>query len=61
MENNWQHDVVKIFGKEIITKRKVGFLGDEGISYKYSGKTKIAEKWLKFILEIKSTVERMLK
>ena len=58
-EINWQHDVVKIFGKEIITKRKVAFLGDEGISYKYSGKTKIAEKWLKFILEIKSTVEQI--
>jgi alkylated DNA repair dioxygenase AlkB len=58
-EINWQHDVVKIFGKEIVTKRKVAFLGDEGISYKYSGKTKIAEKWLKFILEIKSTVEQI--
>ena len=66
-EINWQHDVVKIFGKEITTKRKVAFLGDEGISYKYSGKTKIAEKflnstnvnWLKFILEIKSTVEQI--
>ena len=58
-EINWQHDVVKIFGKEIITKRKVAFLGDEGIFYKYSGKTKIAEKWLKFILEIKSTVEQI--
>jgi alkylated DNA repair dioxygenase AlkB len=58
-EINWQHDVVKIFGKEIITKRKVAFLGDEGISYKYSGKTKIAENWLKFILEINSTVEQI--
>ena len=58
-EINWQHDVVKIFGKEIVTKRKVAFLGDEGISYKYSGKNKIAENWLKFILEIKSTVEQI--
>ena len=58
-EINWQHDVVKIFGKEIITKRKVAFLGDEGISYKYSGKNKIAENWLKFILEIKSAVEEI--
>lgn len=58
-EINWQHDVVKIFGKEITTKRKVTFLGDEGISYKYSGKNKIAENWLKFILEIKSTVEQI--
>jgi len=58
-EINWQHDVVKIFGKEIVTKRKVAFLGDEGISYKYSGKNKIAENWLKFILEIKYTVEQI--
>ncbi|WDT67502.1 alpha-ketoglutarate-dependent dioxygenase AlkB family protein [Cloacibacterium sp. TD35] len=58
-EINWQHDVVKIFGKEITTKRKVAFLGDEGVSYKYSGKNKIAENWLKFILEIKSTVEQI--
>jgi len=58
-EVNWQHDVIKMFGKEIVTKRKVAFLGDEGISYKYSGKTKIAENWLKFILEIKSTVEQI--
>ena len=58
-EINWQHDVVKIFGKEIITKRKVAFLGDEGISYKYSGKTKIAEKWIKILSEIKSTVEQI--
>ena len=58
-EVNWQHDVIKMFGKEIVTKRKVAFLGDEGISYKYSGKNKIAENWLKFILEIKSTVEQI--
>ncbi len=58
-EVNWQHDVIKMFGKEIVTKRKVAFLGDEGISYKYSGKNKIAENWLKFILEIKSMVEQI--
>ena len=58
-EINWQHDVVKIFGKEIVTKRKVAFLGDEGISYKYSGNTKIAEKWIKILSEIKSTVEQI--
>lgn len=58
-EINWQHDVVKIFGKEIVTKRKVAFYGDEGIQYKYSGKTKIAENWLEFILEIKCVVEEI--
>lgn len=58
-EINWQHDLVKIFGKEIITKRKVAWYGDETFSYQYSGKTKIAEKWLDFLESIKSTVEEI--
>ncbi len=58
-EINWKHDVVKMFGKEIVTKRKVAFYGDKGISYKYSGKTKIAENWSDFLLEIKSAVEEI--
>lgn len=56
---NWKHDVVKMFGKEIVTKRKVAFYGNERIEYRYSGETKIAENWPDFLLEIKSTVERI--
>ena len=48
-EINWQNDIVKIFGKEIITKRKVSWYGDLPFQYKYSGKTKIAENWLEFL------------
>lgn len=58
-EVNWQYDVIKMFGKEITTKRKVAFYGDEEIQYKYSGKSKIAENWIKIILEIKSAVEEI--
>lgn len=58
-EINWQNDIVKIFGKEIITKRKVAWYGDEAFQYKYSGKTKIAENWLEFLTSIKSTVEEI--
>ncbi|GGP01774.1 DNA methylase [Cloacibacterium rupense] len=58
-EINWQNDIVKIFGKEIVTKRKVAWYGDEAFQYKYSGKTKIAENWLDFLVSIKSTVEEI--
>lgn len=58
-EINWKHDIIKMFGKEIVTKRKVAFYGDKGISYRYSGKTKSAENWPDFLLEIKSTVEEI--
>lgn len=56
-EINWQSDVVNIFGKEWITKRKVAFYGDKGISYQYSGQKKIAKKWTDLLLEIKAVVE----
>lgn len=56
---NWQHDIVKILGKEIITKRKVAWYGDEAFLYKYSGKIKIAENWPDFLISIKSTVEQI--
>lgn len=58
-EINWQNDVVKIFGKEIVTKRKVALYGDIGINYKYSGKIKTAEKWTNLLTEIKSLIEEI--
>lgn len=58
-EIKWQHDVVKIFGKEFVTKRKVALYADEGITYQYTGKTKIAENWTDVLLQIKSSVEEI--
>jgi hypothetical protein len=36
----WKNEVVVMFGKEIITKRKVAFYSDLNIEYRYSQKTK---------------------
>lgn len=55
----WKPDVVKIFGKEIVTKRKIALYGDEGITYTYTGKTKNAEKWTDVLLEIKFFIEQI--
>jgi alkylated DNA repair dioxygenase AlkB len=33
----WQHDVVKMYGKTIVTKRKVAWYGVPGLKYRYSG------------------------
>lgn len=40
---DWQNDELIIFGKSIVTKRKVAWYAQENKSYKYSGKTKIAK------------------
>ncbi len=53
----WKNEEIIIFGKEIISKRKVAFYGDEGIEYTYSNKTKKGLVWTDHLLKIKSLVE----
>lgn len=59
LENiDWKHDEAIIFGKKIITKRKVAWYGDEGFSYTYSNTTKHALAWTKELLELKKIAEQ---
>jgi len=54
---NWQNDVVKIFGKEIITKRKTAWYGDEEFDYTYSGINRKAIIWDKTFGALKEKIE----
>jgi len=54
---DWENDKAIIFGKLIITKRKVAWYGDEPFSYTYSKTTKSALPWNKELLELKQMVE----
>lgn len=50
----WENDVVNIFGKQIVTKRKVAWYGDKPFEYSYSKTTRKALPWtedLKAILQ----------
>ena len=53
----WKNDQAFIYGKLIITKRKVAWYGDKDYEYTYSGTTKRALPWTQEILEIKSIAE----
>lgn len=53
----WKNDEIILFGKKIITKRKVAWYGDSGIEYTYSKTTKKALDWTKELLQIKSLIE----
>jgi alkylated DNA repair dioxygenase AlkB len=53
----WRQDEILMFGKKIITKRKVAWYGDEGLKYTYSKTTKTAIPWSQELLELKSIVE----
>lgn len=53
----WKHDEALIFGKLIITKRKVAWYGDAGFSYTYSNIVRHALPWTKELLELKKITE----
>jgi alkylated DNA repair dioxygenase AlkB len=53
----WKNDEAFLFGKLIITKRKVAWYGDRDFEYAYSNRTKKAKVWTKELLELKNMVE----
>jgi len=55
----WKHDEAVIFGKHIITKRKVAWYGDEEYAYTYSNTTKHALLWTKDLLALKELAEQL--
>ena len=54
---DWKNDEAIIFGKKILTKRKVGWYGEEEFNYTYSKTTKKALPWTKQLLDLKKSVE----
>lgn len=54
----WRNDEAIIFGKKIITKRKVAWYGDKPFEYTYSNTSKYALPWTKELLELKILVEK---
>lgn len=56
---DWRNDKVRLYGKTIITKRKVAWYAEQAFVYRYSGSDKIALPWTGELVRIKSTVEHV--
>ncbi|WP_370981128.1 alpha-ketoglutarate-dependent dioxygenase AlkB [Agaribacterium sp. ZY112] len=56
-EVNWQYDEAKLYGKHIITKRKVAWYADQAFDYHYSGTKKRALAWIEPIAELRMLAE----
>jgi len=54
----WANDQAMMFGKLIITKRKVAWYGSEEFSYTYSKITKTALPWTEELIQLKELVEQ---
>lgn len=55
---DWKNDEAILFGKKIITKRKVAWYGDNPFRYTYSNTNKFALPWTKDLLALKRICEQ---
>ena len=55
----WENDEAVIFGKLILTKRKVAWFGERAFEYTYSKRTKYARFWTPELLELKQKCEEV--
>ena len=58
---SWRNDEAIIFGKRIVTKRKVAWYAEKPFEYSYSNTTKQALLFTKELLELKALVEKETK
>ncbi|PKV50385.1 alkylated DNA repair dioxygenase AlkB [Aquimarina sp. MAR_2010_214] len=59
LENiEWKNDEAIIFGKRIVTKRKVAWYAEKSFEYTYSNTTKLALPWISELLELKELIEQ---
>ena len=57
----WKREKIRMWGKEIVTKKRIAWYADKGKSYTYSGSTFHPEQWNELLLEIKKYVEHYIK
>ena len=55
----WENDQAVIFGKLIVTKRKVAWYGEKPFQYTYSNITKTALPWTDELLALKEKIEEL--
>ena len=54
----WRNDEAIIFGKKIVTKRRVAWYGEKPYQYIYSNTTKSALPWTEELLVLKTLIEK---
>ena len=57
----WKREQIKMWGKEIVTKKRIAWYADEYKSYTYSGSTFHPVQWNEVLLEIKKQLEQRIK
>jgi len=59
-EVKWEQRTIKMFGKTMLQPRLIGWYGDSGIKYRYSGNDFVASNWTSSLRSLKEKVENRL-
>ena len=57
----WRQETICLFGREHLTPRLSSWVADSGMDYSYSNLTMQPEPWSETLLEIKQTIEQVVK
>ena len=57
----WKREKIRMWGREIVTKKRIAWYADKGKPYTYSGSTFHPDQWNELLLEIKKYVEHYIK
>ena len=57
---DWQSRSIRMFGRVLKQPRLIGFQGDEGVCYRYSGGDYIAQPWHPDVLALRSRLNRFI-
>ena len=57
----WEADQLMMFGKLVVTRRKVAWIGDPNCAYTYSGVLKQPQAWTTELLALKRQLEELTK
>ena len=55
----WEADQLMMFGKLVVTRRKVAWIGDPNCAYTYSGVLKQPQAWTTELLALKRQLEKL--
>lgn len=58
-ELHWENDIVKFFGREIVTRRQIVSYADKGLTYHYSGHIRQTLPWHPKVLYLKQSIEKI--
>lgn len=53
----WKHELIRLFGKEVLQPRLTAWHGDPTAQYKYSGLTLVPQPWTPALLQLRQLVE----